>query len=331
LRTGMVGLLLWLSCLGSFAGAQSARPQDEPFRPMTLPPGLFDPGPSVSDAEMPVPEGGLLTNGTYSNRYFGFSYGLPPDWEENLEGPPPSDNGYYVLAQFKPVDTSKRSSRGTILITASDLFFASRPVGGPRELVESMKAMLKPAVYQVETPPIEVKVGKHTFTRFDYQAPAAELHWRIIATEIRCHIVEFVFTSQDARLLATLVQNMDRMQFSGVSTSAFDGNEVPLCVRDYAAGPNLMQKVDPSFAGPRFTRIPVRIVIDRNGKVRQVHVISAFPAQAENVKAALAQWEFKPYVRNGRPLEVETGIMFEFPPRDSEPQGQSPDKTSRSH
>ena len=331
LRIWIVGPLLWLSCLGSLAGAQNTGPQDEPSRPRTPPPALLDPGPSLSDPGMAVPEGGLLIDGAYNNPYFGFSYRLPRDWGDNLECPPPSDTGYYVLAQFKPVDTSKGSSRGTILITASDMFFASRLAGSPREMVERMKASLKPSVYQVETTPIEVKVGNHTFTRFDYQAPAAELHWRILVTEIRCHLVEFVFTSQDTRLLDTLVQNMDRIQPSGLSTFGFDEKEVPLCIQDYASGPNLLHKVDPAFAGPRFTRTPVRIVIDKNGKVKETHVISAFPAQAENVKTALARWEFKPYVRNGQSLEVETGILFEFPPRGREPEGQSPERGGRSH
>ena len=331
LRTWIVGPLLWVSCLGSLARAQSTGPQDERFRPRTLPPVLLDPGPSLSDPKMPVPEGGLLIDGAYNNPYFGFSYRLPRDWWENLEGPPPSDTGYYVLAQFKPVDASKGSSRGTILITALDKFFASRHAGSPREMVESIKASLKPPVFQVETTPIEVKVGNHIFTRFDYQAPAAELHWRILATEIRCHIVEFVFTSQDTRLLDTLVQDVDRMQPSDRSTFEFDEKEVPLCVQGYASGPSLLHKVDPIFAGPKFTRIPVRIVIDKNGKVKQMHLISAFPAQAENVKAALAQWQFKPYVRNGRSLEVETGIVFEFPPRGREPPGQSLEKGGRSY
>jgi hypothetical protein len=120
------------------------------------------------------------------------------------------------------------------------------------------------------------------------------------------------------------------MQLSGPAASGSDGNEAPLCIQDYASGLNLVHRVDPSFAGPRFTSIPARIVIDRNGKVRFIHVISAFPAQAENVKTSLSQWEFKPYVRNGRPFEVETGVLFEFPPRNRSSQGKPRGKASQS-
>jgi Gram-negative bacterial TonB protein C-terminal len=57
-------------------------------------------------------------------------------------------------------------------------------------------------------------------------------------------------------------------------------------------------------------RLQSRIVIDKYGKVKHVHVISAFPDQAKAITDALLQWEFRPYKRNDEPVEVETGIMF---------------------
>jgi hypothetical protein len=69
-------------------------------------------------------------------------------------------------------------------------------------------------------------------------------------------------------------------------------------------------KVDPVLTDRKFNPIPVRIVIDRYGKVKHVHVISAFPDQAKIITDALLQWEFKPYKQNGEPVELETGIMF---------------------
>jgi hypothetical protein len=39
-------------------------------------------------------------------------------------------------------------------------------------------------------------------------------------------------------------------------------------------------------------------------------LISAFPEQAKAVTEALKQWRFRPYLRDGKPIEVETGIMF---------------------
>src|ERR1700730_18808052 len=65
---------------------------------------------SASDSVTPLLEGGTLANSVYSNQYFGLTYNLPPDWTEKYSGPPPSDSGYYVLAQIRPADTLKGTS-----------------------------------------------------------------------------------------------------------------------------------------------------------------------------------------------------------------------------
>lgn len=325
MRTEIVALLLLLMGLKLPVDAQSAIAEKRLETPSPRP-ALLDPGPSIGGADMPVPEGGILKNSTYSNQYFGFAYQLPPSWQQSFAGPPPSDTGYYVLAQFRLPDTPAEMNKGTILISAADQFFATQKADSPRDLLENMKARLN-SVYQVEAPPREIKLGDRTYVRLDYNAPAAGLHWSILATEIRCHIVEFVLTSRDPRLLESLIQSVNRMRWPAAAT-AFDDNHVPVCIPDYATEPNLLSKVEPVFAGPRFTNIPVRIVIGRNGKVKHIHVLNAFPAQAEHIKAALTHWEFKPYVQDGRPLEVETGILFEFPPR--KPQGRPAQNASRS-
>jgi protein TonB len=56
--------------------------------------------------------------------------------------------------------------------------------------------------------------------------------------------------------------------------------------------------------------VPVRITIDKEGKVKHIHFLSAFPDQAKAISDALLQWRFKRYLQNGQPVEVETGIMF---------------------
>jgi len=328
LRKGIVALLFGLACLQADAGAQKALPGDDLLRPIAPPSVALTPGPSISGDNMPVPEAGLLAGGAYRSDYFGFSYRLPRGWEQTFAGPPPSNTGQYFLAEFVRMDQQTGASEGSILITALDQFFASRELDSPGHMIDAMRARLEP-VYQLEAPPAEVKLGNHTFVRLEYQSRAAELHWRVLAAEMRCHIVEFVFTSRDTGLLDALLQSMNGMQ-KATTTSTLNQSDVPVCIQDYAASPNLVRKVDPAFAGPKFTNIPTRIIIGKNGLVKQVHVISAFPEQAESVKAALAQWEFKPYVEDGRPREVETGLMFSFPSREGKSQIRVPANSNRS-
>jgi hypothetical protein len=71
-----------------------------------------------------------------------------------------------------------------------------------------------------------------------------------------------------------------------------------------------VEKEDPIFSERRFNPIPVRVIIDKEGKVKHIHFLSAFPEQAKAITDALQQWRFKPYLREGQPVEVETGILF---------------------
>jgi protein TonB len=75
-----------------------------------------------------------------------------------------------------------------------------------------------------------------------------------------------------------------------------------------------LSKVDPVLVGPRFLTVPVRIIIGTDGRIKHTHVILAFPEQQRSIEDAMAQWAFKPYLVDGKPVEIETGLMFEFKP-----------------
>jgi hypothetical protein len=269
---------------------------------------------SASDSVTPLPEGGSVTNNIFNNQYFGMTYALPPDWTQKYEGPPPSDNGGYVLAQIRPADTYKGSTRGSILITAQDMFFAPQPAANALELVNYTKDNLQ-ADYKVELPTTELKVANHSFTFFAYESPVAQLHWYIAATEIRCHAVEIVLTSRDTKLLESLLLDMNKMKLPDEAspTKGTGGGAFPVCIKDYARDENLVARVDPLFTEHRFNPVPVRIIISKSGTVKHIHFLSAFRDQAKAVADALRQWKFKPYLQNGHPVEVETGIMFGRP------------------
>jgi hypothetical protein len=255
--------------------------------------------PSASDTKTPLPEGGKLVKDVYENRYFGLSYHLPADFTEPFSGPPPSDNAGYVLGEFVPSSAFKGSTRGTILITAQDLFFSLIPPRNARELIKYSSDHLQP-YYTVEHPPSEVTIAGRPFARFDYASPAAGLHWYVLATQVRCHVIQFFLNSRDSNLLDAIVRDMNQMKLAA--------GDSPRCVAGYAEK-NVISKVDPVLTERKFNPIPVRIIIGTDGKVKHVHVISAFASQAAIITDALLQWRFKPYLENGEPVEVETGLQ----------------------
>jgi hypothetical protein len=114
-----------------------------------------------------------------------------------------------------------------------------------------------------------------------------------------------------------LIKEMDKMSLPAEAgpISGRGGGDVPVCIKDYASGENVMERVEPFFAERKFNSVPVRITINKEGKVKHIHFLSAFPDQAKAVTDALFQWRFRPYLRDGKPMEVETGIMFGRAPR----------------
>lgn len=269
---------------------------------------------SASDSVTPVPEEGSITNNIFTDKYFGISYALPADWEEKYKGPPPSETGRYVLAQINPSATYKRPDRGTILITAEDMFFTPFPTANALEAVKYSTRHLQ-ADYKVELAPTLTTIGGRPFDFFAYFSPIAELHWYVLTTEIRCHTIQIIMTSRDTRLLESLVSDLNKMKVPDEANPAAGngGGDFPLCVKDYAKDENITARVDPVFAERHFNAVPVRIIIDKEGKVKHIHFLSAFPDQSKTITDALKQWKFKPYLQNGKPVEVETGLRFGRP------------------
>jgi len=269
---------------GDFAPPPS---KDDPLgiqRLKPLPAGvILIPGavPSASDTRTSLPETGTIRKNVYDNAYFGITWAFPEQWGEEFKGPPPSDTGQYVLANLV-------GNRASILVTAQDLFFALTP---PSKIA-------LPSYYKMEAEPSDIQIAKAAFSRYSYMSPVAGLHWVVFATEIRCHLVQFVLSSQDTKLLEQVVENLKQIKLSA-------GADVPRCVADYARPENIVYKSDPVLADTKFNPIPVRIIIGKNGKVRHVHVISAFASQAQTVTDAMMQWRFKP-----SEAEIETGILF---------------------
>ncbi len=192
------------------------------------------------------------------------------------------------------------------------MFFTPIPAANARQFVNYSKDHLED-YYQVELKPAQTTIGGLPFTFFAYWSPAAQLHWYVLATQIRCHTVEIVLMNRDTKALEELVRDMNsKMKLPPETGPAggTGGGNVPVCIKDYANGGNVMERIDPVLTQRRYNAIPVRVVIDKQGKVKHIHFLSAFPDQEKAISDALKLWKFKPYERDGQRLEVETGIMF---------------------
>jgi protein TonB len=53
-------------------------------------------------------------------------------------------------------------------------------------------------------------------------------------------------------------------------------------------------------------------VIDTNGHITNLQLVSGHPMLVPAAIAAVKQWRYKPYLLNGQPVEVETTITVIF-------------------
>jgi hypothetical protein len=252
---------------------------------------------------LPNPEDGKVADGSYTSDYFSLAYRLPQGWTAGEAGPDPSASGYYVLADLLP----QSEANATILIAAQDKFFGNNTRGSAADIAHDFeRAMSNIESMTIDHELTEMKVADHVLYRVDYSGVG--LYRAAISTESRCHIVSFNVTTRDPTLLATLVHSLDSLSFAAEG----HGASPPPCVQDYAEGDNVLHKVAPVSVGPKFTPIPVRIIVGADGGVKHVHVIRATAEQRRSIEEALYQWKLKPYQIDGRPVPVETGLIFKF-------------------
>ena len=251
------------------------------------------------------PEDGRVIDGVFVSDYFNLSYRLPDGWTEGLAGPDPSQSGYYVLGTWTP----KRDFAGTVLVVAQDMFFAPDPSDDVKNVVAEFRQVMSAVDgMTIDREPTPVSVGRYLGYRIDFSGVG--LFRSMFAIEIRCHVVTFNLTGRDPETLAILVRSLDNLHSVRKEEMS---DPVPECLRDYASE-NIVHRVEPDGVGARAASIPARMIVATDGSVKHVHVIRASAAQRRNIEEAVRQWKFKSHVKQGHPVEVETGVMFNLKP-----------------
>ena len=80
---------------------------------------------------------------------------------------------------------------------------------------------------------------------------------------------------------------------------------------------NLIHRVNPEY--PTLARqariqgtVVLRAVIDRDGRIKDLHVLSGHPMLVKAAIDAVSQWRYRPYSSNEQPVEVETQVTVNF-------------------
>jgi len=264
---------------------------------------------SGAQTKYPEPENATVRDGVFRDAYFGLTYPLPAGWVEDIKGPEPSASGFYSLAALKPRDDFS----ATIQIAAQDNFFAEPPFNGAADFLAAMKRGLDASLAASDVSAAEF-AGLH-FARLDYSG--AGLIHAVFAAEIRCHTVLFTITAGSQERIAELAGSLQKITYTEhawqASWESGQAGAWPVCVPEAGYRDHIVHTVDPVMTGPRYASVPVRLVIGADGKLEHIHAIAGDPEQIRSLKDALQKWEFKPYLVQSQPAEVETGILFQFP------------------
>jgi TonB family protein len=293
---------------------------------------------AATAASKPGPEDGTIVSNTYANEFLGFWFPLPDGWQVNRESAGTGRAGEAKRApggglELLVIDQhTGRPFRNRIVVTVLDSTgmsvttqeYVSKFVGvqiarDGRELVHDA---------------IDVELaGKHFF-RADYKqpVPGGALSEAFVCTKLSGYLLGWTFVAGSPEELEGLVNSLQRLSFRDESVPLFGiigslppavpGSARPklpsrIRVSRRVSESLLIKKIEPDYPeSARQNRVEGSVVlggvIDKNGDVEQLSVVSGPPLLVPAALEAVRQWKYKPYLLQGEPLAMQTQITVDF-------------------
>lgn len=287
--------------------------------------------PSVESSDVLGFENGTIASDTYTNECFGFSFRIPAGWE--------------LASQAVGARLGARHVPGDVLVL---LAIEQRPEAGPSNTVglraqnandqtETAQDFVANAVHsQIKVNPHDNIVirdtyaieygGKHFF-RSDYKYSWRNrntLYVALVYTKFRGYFIGAHLTAGSQEGLDEAANSLQGISFQDDQVNPKcvmlrSGLDLPERVRvsSSVATGLLVKKVPPAYPdNARIARVQgsvvLKAVIDNDGAVEDLTLISGHPMLAPAAIEAVKQWKCKPYLLNGQPVKVETQIVVNF-------------------
>jgi len=287
--------------------------------------------PSVESSDVLGFENGTIANGTYTNECFGFSFRIPAGWE--------------LTSQAVGAGLRARHVPGDVLVL---LAIEQRSEAGPsnrvslnaqnaKDQTETARDFVANAVHsEIKVNPHDnvvirdisaIEYGGKNFFRSDYKYSRHNrdtLYVAFVYTKFRGYFIGAHLTSGSQEGLDEAANSLQGISFQGNQVNSkcvmlSSGVDLPERVRvssGVAAG-LLVNKVPPAYPeNARIARIQgsvvLRALIDKDGAVEDLTLISGHPMLEPAAIEAVRQWKYKPYLLNGQPVKVETQIVVNF-------------------
>ncbi|MBI3477000.1 MAG: energy transducer TonB [Acidobacteria bacterium] len=295
-------------------------------------------------------EDGSIANHVYSNDCFGFSFPIPEGWQVKTLGVAPEgkairfhDGGLVLLMLDRP---KPGSFADRIFLNVEDAKGA--PVT-PQEFVSNhVRTLIKDDSKHGELlrDANTVEYAGKQFVRADSKQVMNErpLFTAFIYTKFRGFYIGETAMAGSKEDLDEAAKSMEHISFREDQTNSNCVNKAndpstgivggmisstpgtpstsggpPLRVRvtQGVSTGLLIYKVQPQY--PEVARnagiqgqVVLQAEIDKNGDMREVHLVSGDPLLAPAALEAVRQWKYRPYLLDGQPVAVDTQVIVNF-------------------
>ncbi len=162
-------------------------------------------GCGMSLAQGLSPKAGAVSEGLYSNLYFGLNYKLPADWEVSfvaLNGECPQQ---CMLLDLRPSDPK---SKGVITVSAEEM----KAVAGPDQVMKIAAKDLEQVGAAKVMPPKEITIASRRAFRADYRSRLAsgDLYYSVVVFPLKEYGVVFSFIADSHKELDNIVDQLPK-------------------------------------------------------------------------------------------------------------------------
>ncbi len=277
-------------------------------------------------AQQNVPETGKVAGNVYTNDYFRFTYTIPEGWTvrtDELAAKLGKSTTKALLYATKSPD-----SYASVAVTSRDFNRAAPP--DAQAFLDALQADAVKKGGQPIGARWLYNLGARTFIRQDIDLGSASHYLGYVVGMARNYGLVFTIQADSSVELGALVRTITEAKFvpdwstgvpagQGCAETSPDvaGRAQRVKVARAVQEGLLVKRVQPQYPVPaRMAHVQGAVVVGAiigcDGALREMSVISGPPMLVKPAMEALSQWKYKPYMLNGKPVQVETTITTVF-------------------
>jgi TonB family protein len=288
---------------------------------------------SVSPVSTPGPENGTLVSNTYANEFLGFWFPIPDGWQVNRESVGTEREGQAKRLPGGGLELlvldrrTANPARNRIVISAVD---ASGYSSATKAFVSDfVRAPIDKTGGEVLREAFSVDFSGQHFFRADYKRVLkVGAQWgAFVCTKFSGYFIGWTFTAGSPEELEDIANSLQRLSFRDepspmmgiISSRPPAGVARPQRIRvsQRVSEGLLIKRMDPEYPDSARQKhvegtVTLGAVIDKNGDVGQLSVVSGPTLLVPAALEAVRQWKYKPYLLQGEPLAMQTQIVVLF-------------------